>query len=148
MTPNGTRSAGVMGNPEWAHDATFADQFGRRKHRDEIDRQVCANGRAITIISNCGDAAGGRSRRRARCSIASSSTRTRILGMGLFVEDSTITRSASGFSRACRCRMSNVPELNYSYPPDLGQHNRDIFGGLLGLSDAEINMLMEEKVIY
>ena len=45
-------------------------------------------------------------------------------------------------------RMSNVPELNYSMPPDLGQHNREIFGGLLGLSDAEIKILMEQKVIY
>jgi hypothetical protein len=30
----------------------------------------------------------------------------------------------------------------------LGEHNREIFGGLLGLSDAEINLLMEQKVIY
>ena len=45
-------------------------------------------------------------------------------------------------------RMSNVPELNYSMPPDLGEHNGEIFGGLLGLSDAEIKMLMEQKVIY
>jgi len=41
-----------------------------------------------------------------------------------------------------------VPALNQSLPPDLGQHNREVFGGLLGLSDAEINLLIEEKVIY
>jgi crotonobetainyl-CoA:carnitine CoA-transferase CaiB-like acyl-CoA transferase len=45
-------------------------------------------------------------------------------------------------------RMSNVAELNYSMPPDLGEHNREIFGGLLGLSDVEIANLMEQKVIY
>jgi len=44
--------------------------------------------------------------------------------------------------------MSNVAELNYSMPPDLGEHNREIFGGLLGLSDVEIANLMEQKVIY
>jgi crotonobetainyl-CoA:carnitine CoA-transferase CaiB-like acyl-CoA transferase len=44
--------------------------------------------------------------------------------------------------------MSNVGELNYSHPPDVGQHNHEVFGGLLGLSDAEIKMLMEQKVIY
>ena len=45
-------------------------------------------------------------------------------------------------------KMSNVAEFNYSYPPDLGEHNREVFGGLLGLSDAEIKKLIEEKVIY
>jgi crotonobetainyl-CoA:carnitine CoA-transferase CaiB-like acyl-CoA transferase len=45
-------------------------------------------------------------------------------------------------------KLSNAPNLNYSYPPDLGQHNREVFGGLLGLSDAEIKLLIEEKVIY
>jgi crotonobetainyl-CoA:carnitine CoA-transferase CaiB-like acyl-CoA transferase len=45
-------------------------------------------------------------------------------------------------------KLSNAPNLNYSHPPDLGEHNRDVFGGLLGLSDAEIKLLIEEKVIY
>ena len=45
-------------------------------------------------------------------------------------------------------KMSGVPRLNMSHPPDLGQHNREVFGGLLGLSDAEINLLIEQKVIY
>jgi crotonobetainyl-CoA:carnitine CoA-transferase CaiB-like acyl-CoA transferase len=40
-------------------------------------------------------------------------------------------------------RMSNVAELNYSIPPDLGRHNREIFGRLLELSDAEIANLIE-----
>jgi crotonobetainyl-CoA:carnitine CoA-transferase CaiB-like acyl-CoA transferase len=45
-------------------------------------------------------------------------------------------------------KLSAAPQLNYSPPPDLGEHNREIFGGLLGLSDAEINQLIEQKVIY
>ena len=45
-------------------------------------------------------------------------------------------------------KLSNVPQLNYSDPPDVGQHNHEVFGGLLGLSDAEIKILMEQKVIY
>jgi crotonobetainyl-CoA:carnitine CoA-transferase CaiB-like acyl-CoA transferase len=44
--------------------------------------------------------------------------------------------------------LTDVPALNQSLPPDLGQRNREVFGGLLGLSDAEINLLIEEKVIY
>ncbi len=45
-------------------------------------------------------------------------------------------------------KLSDVPQLNYSIPPDLGEHNREVFGGLLGLSDAEIKLLIEGKVIY
>jgi crotonobetainyl-CoA:carnitine CoA-transferase CaiB-like acyl-CoA transferase len=32
-------------------------------------------------------------------------------------------------------------------PPTLGEHNREILGGLLGLSDAEIEQLAREGVI-
>jgi crotonobetainyl-CoA:carnitine CoA-transferase CaiB-like acyl-CoA transferase len=45
-------------------------------------------------------------------------------------------------------RISNVAGLNYSMPPDLGRHNREIFGRLLGLSEAEIANLIEQRVIY
>src|SRR6516164_8299402 len=30
----------VMGHPEWAHDAKFADQFSRHQNRDEIDAHL------------------------------------------------------------------------------------------------------------
>ncbi len=45
-------------------------------------------------------------------------------------------------------KLSNVDKMNFSYPPDLGQHNREVFTNLLGLSEAEITALMEQKVIY
>jgi len=45
-------------------------------------------------------------------------------------------------------KMSSAPKLNYAMPTDVGQHNREILGGLLGLSAAEIQTLMEQKVIY
>jgi crotonobetainyl-CoA:carnitine CoA-transferase CaiB-like acyl-CoA transferase len=37
--------------------------------------------------------------------------------------------------------------LQYTPAPRLGQHNEEVFGGLLGLSDAEIARLKEEQVI-
>ena len=45
-------------------------------------------------------------------------------------------------------KLSAVPQLNYSPPRNLGEHNREIFGGLLGLTDEEIGQLIEAKVIY
>jgi crotonobetainyl-CoA:carnitine CoA-transferase CaiB-like acyl-CoA transferase len=41
-----------------------------------------------------------------------------------------------------------VPRYNYNSPPDLGQHNFEVFNGILGLSKEEIAALMESKVIY
>jgi len=45
-------------------------------------------------------------------------------------------------------KFSAVPKFNYATPPDLGEHNREVFGGLLGMPDAEIARLIDEKVIY
>lgn len=38
-------------------------------------------------------------------------------------------------------------ELQFTRAPELGEHNREIYGGLLGLSDKEIQQLEAEKVI-
>jgi len=37
--------------------------------------------------------------------------------------------------------------LGFTSAPDLGEHNKEIYGGLLGLSDEEIAQLTAEKVI-
>ena len=38
-----------------------------------------------------------------------------------------------------------MPELQFY--PDLGEHNREVLGGLLGMSKAEIDALEAEGVI-
>jgi crotonobetainyl-CoA:carnitine CoA-transferase CaiB-like acyl-CoA transferase len=45
-------------------------------------------------------------------------------------------------------RFSNVSRFNHSPLPDLGQHNFEVFNGILRLSKEEIAALMESKVIY
>ena len=45
-------------------------------------------------------------------------------------------------------RFSNVSRFNHSPLPDLGQHNFEVFNGILRLSKEEIASLMESKVIY
>ncbi len=107
----------VMGNPEWAHDPKFADQFGRHQHRDEIDAHL----RSWTSQHDHMELA------------------TKLQEAGV---------PAGPVLDSVPVKMSKVPQFNYSPPPDLGQHNREVFGGLLGLSEAEISRLMEEKVIY
>lgn len=137
----------VMGHPAWANDSKFADQFGRRRHRDEIDAHLREWTRGqdhrelATTLQQAGVPAGP------------------VLDAVELHEDRHLWEWGYWWKMnhhevgerimpGMPVKMSNVPKLNYSYPPDLGQHNREIFHGLLGLSDGEIAALIEEKVIY
>ena len=44
-------------------------------------------------------------------------------------------------------RESDEPFAIRSAPPTLGEHNREILGGLLGLSEAEIALLTRDGII-
>ena len=44
-------------------------------------------------------------------------------------------------------KSDNAPGRVYSRPPYLGEHNYEVYGGLLHLSKEEIDKLIEEKVI-
>ena len=44
-------------------------------------------------------------------------------------------------------RESTKPFPIRKSPPTLGEHNREILGGLLGLSDAELDQLAREGII-
>jgi benzylsuccinate CoA-transferase BbsF subunit len=137
----------VMGHPAWARDAKFDDQFGRWQHRDEVDIHISEwtrthdHRKLSAILQEAGVPAGP------------------VLDSVELHEDRHLWEWGYWWKMnhhevgerilpGMPVKMSNVPELNYSYPPDLGQHNREVFGGLLGLSDAEIKMLIDEKVIY
>ena len=138
---------GAMGDPAWTRDAKFADQYSRRQNSDDLDAHLAQwtrnyEHRALAKkLQAAGVAAGP------------------VLDSVEIHDDPHLWEW--GYLRKIHhhevgerilpnmpVHMSNVPELHFSLPPDLGQHNRDIFGGLLGLSDAEINMLMDQKVIY
>ena len=45
-------------------------------------------------------------------------------------------------------RLSDTPSRIVGPCPALGEHNQEVFGGLLGLSDEVIQGLMAEQVIY
>ena len=137
----------VMGNPAWARDLRFGDQIGRWNNRDEIDSHLRQWTRErdhlelAATLQKAGVPAGP------------------VLDSVELHEDRHLWEWGYWWKMnhyevgerilpGMPVKMSNVPEFNYSYPPDLGEHNREVFGGLLGLSDAEIKKLIEEKVIY
>ena len=60
-----------------------------------------------------------------------------------------IASSASGPSSAFRyfCLPCPMPCSPVQVPPTLGEHNREILGGMLGLSDAELEELSRDGII-
>jgi crotonobetainyl-CoA:carnitine CoA-transferase CaiB-like acyl-CoA transferase len=137
----------LMGNPEWARDPRYGDQFARRQNCDEIDRRL----REWT-------------RDQDHLGLAASLQQAGVPS-GPVLDSVEIFHDphlwewgywwkmnhhevGERIMPGIPVKLSNVPQLNYSYPPDIGQHNHEVFGGLLGLSNAEIKILMEQKVIY
>ena len=60
----------------------------------------------------------------------------------------SIAPSSAGIrSRRCRSARPTEPFPIRSAPPTLGEHNREILGGMLGLSDAEIDQLARDGII-
>jgi len=137
----------VMGHPGWANDAKFAEQAGRHRYRDEVDAHLREWTRQhehrelAARLQQAGVAAGP------------------VLDSVELHEDRQLWEWGYWWKLQHRevgerilpgmpVKLSAAPALNYSPPPDLGEHNREVFGGLLGLSDGEITRLIEEKVIY
>src|SRR5262249_37842471 len=137
----------VAGHLEWASDARFRDQQSRLCHREEIDAVIRAwtsdhdHIELATTLQKAGVPAGP------------------VLDSIELHKDPQLWEWGDWWKMnnhevgeriipGMPVKMSNVPGLNYSYPPDVGEHNQEIFGGLLGLSEAEIATLIEQKVIY
>ena len=45
-------------------------------------------------------------------------------------------------------QMSRTPPHIQRHAPLLGEHNREVFCGLLGMEEAEVSRLEEEQVIW
>jgi crotonobetainyl-CoA:carnitine CoA-transferase CaiB-like acyl-CoA transferase len=142
--------AKVLGDPAWARDARFATRAGRTAAEDEIDRQVSAwcsereLEKAVAALIAAGIPASpvfdGRF----------ASTHPQLAARGFFAEFehpvvgrhpvATVPFRYATQDRAKRAWLRGPA-------PTLGQHNREILTGLLGLRDAEVDALEAEGVI-
>lgn len=136
----------VIGDPEWARDTRFDDMVGRLKHQEEMNQMIEAWTRgldhceAMIILQNAGIAAGA---------VLSSAE--------IFADPQVLARDAlltiehpeadARLHRGVPVRLSKTPGMVKMPAPCLGQHNREILQGLLGLSDEAIEKLTEDGVI-
>jgi benzylsuccinate CoA-transferase BbsF subunit len=136
-----------MGSPEWTKHPKFGSQFERWKNSAEIDRRLGEWTRDQDHIELA--------RRLQEAGVPAGPVLDSVevhqdphlWQWGYWwrlVHHEAGERILPGLPVKC----SAIPRFNYASPPDLGQHNREVLGGLLGLSDQEIVKLMDEKVIY
>jgi crotonobetainyl-CoA:carnitine CoA-transferase CaiB-like acyl-CoA transferase len=138
--------AKLIGRDDWADDAALQTAAGRRKIEGEIEAAITAwtSARAPDEAMTALQAAG----------IASGVARLPIdllndpqLHARGFIQE--IDRAFIGKhpQPSLPFREGDKPLAIRSAPPTLGEHNREILAGLLGLSDAEIEQLARDGVI-
>ena len=141
------RFAALIGQPALVEDARFVDLPARVAHREELDALVTAwtSTRADYDVMRELQAAG----------IAAMPS----LRSDQIVDDPHL--DARGFIQRLQhdlvgpITLMNVPWKMSGSPghppqpgPMLGEHNGDVLGGLLGLSDEEIAALVAEQVVF
>ncbi|MBM3139041.1 MAG: CoA transferase [Chloroflexi bacterium] len=136
----------AIGRSELAADPRFATIVARRRHRDEVDALITAwtaqrsKHAAMSWLQQWGVAAGAVLNPREL--FVDPHLRTR--GFWERVHDPS-DGEQEYYGRAFR--FSASPLTTRMPTPQLGQHNREILSGLLGLADAEIDELERDEVI-
>ena len=139
------RLATVIGNEELAQNPRFETAVQRLKHQDELDSLITAwtTGResyeVIRELQNAGVPASPVLRG------PDLLKDPHYLERGTFV---TLDHPQAGTHKypGLAWKMSVTPGQVRSPSPTLGQHNHEIFGGLLGMSPGEIGSLEEKGV--
>ncbi|MBR0795774.1 CoA transferase [Bradyrhizobium jicamae] len=140
------RLARLLGREDWVIDATLKTAAGRRAIEAEIEAAITAwtyardPDAAMTALQAAGVASGV-----ARLPIdLLHDPQLQSRGFIQQVDRAFIGKHPQP---SMPFREAAEPFAIRSVPPTLGEHNREILGGLLGLSDAELEELTHEGII-
>src|SRR5207244_1459547 len=141
-----TALCGVMGQPDLAQDPRFADAVLRSQRHDELDAIISqwtrdkAPREAQAILQQAGVAAGAVN----DSEMLTTDPHLQARGFLKEIDHDEIGKRVYGG----RTVQFSDMELRTGKAPLMGQHNLEVYHGILGLSEAEIGQLIEEKVIY
>jgi crotonobetainyl-CoA:carnitine CoA-transferase CaiB-like acyl-CoA transferase len=139
----------AIGDPAWAASAALDSATGRRDGHDAIDRELaawCATRDADTIV----DRLWAEGVPVAKVMMPHEQLQVpQLAARGFFTTlDHPVTGpNVHGGFPAIFGGGPLPSELHTSPPPLLGQHNHEVLGGVLGLSEAEIETLERDGVI-
>ena len=137
----------AVGRPEWAEDGRFSDAASRHRHHDELDALI----ETWTLEQDHIEAM--HLLQRARVTAAAVLNPKEVLLDSHLRERSAfdmVEQPGIGWRplpRPLGARFGAFPFQAPGPAPRLGEHNREVLQGLLGVSDEELQRLQEEKVI-
>jgi len=136
----------AIGDPEWTRRPEFGDQLSRWQNQDELDKHVeewtrkHGSYEAMEMLQKAGVMAG------ASLGPKELVEDPHLKARGFFPEnDHSVIGKLIYAGRPFR--LSNAARGKYGPAPLLGEHNKYVLGGLLGMSDSEIAGLVTEKVL-
>lgn len=137
----------AMGNPSWCEEEEFASRYSRLENRRELDNNLVQWTRERTAedITELLQAHGV-------AAIPVMGAEDRLFNphfqeRGLY---SDIEHPSLGAEPIYNLmwNLSQTPPSIRRHAPLIGEHNRQIFGGLLGIAEEEISRLEEEQVLW
>lgn len=137
---------GVLGQPAWCAEERFATLSGRLQHPDELDRHIAdwTSHRDACDVMHSLQAAGVPAGVVANAEQLVNDPHLRDRDFFWDIDHPEAgTRRYAGQP----VRLSTNPARLYRPAPCLGQHNDQVLGGLLGLSDDELAALRDKGVI-
>jgi benzylsuccinate CoA-transferase BbsF subunit len=133
----------LIGDSSWAADSRFATKVGRKEHREELDQRIAEWTRTLTsrqafrILQEAGVAAG-----------IHMSGEDLYYDIHLRERGHIVEMDEPPWGRIAHHGLSGIPSLSEASAarpaPWIGAHNAQVFGAILGMSEAEIKE-MEEK---
>jgi len=140
------RLAGLIGRPEVAGDGIFGTYPQRDERREEVDRMVTDWTSGLTrdeALQRCAEAQVPCGMVAAIDEIFEDAQYQARENIVLFDDP----RAGEVAVQNVVPRMSGTPGAIESLGPAVGAHNQEIYGGLLGMSDAQVQDLAAKKVI-
>ncbi|MYC32993.1 MAG: CoA transferase [Chloroflexi bacterium] len=137
----------AMGSPAWAKDQRFGSQYRRQRHRRELDALLSqwTAGHDPDVLTDLLQGHGV-----AVAPVLSAEERLfhpHFMERGLYRD---IDHPALGAEPIFNLMwgLSKTPSAVGRHAPLMGEHNREVLCGTLGLSEAELAKLEERQVVY
>ena len=137
----------AMGSPSWAGDDRFGSQYRRQRHRRELDALVSQwtiqyePDAATELLQSHGVAA---------APVLGAEERLfhpHFMERGLYSDTEHPALGAEPVFNLM-WNLSKSPSRLRRHAPLLGEHNREVLCGYLGLGEAELTELEERRVVY